>query len=146
MAMHKTSIFINRPPQEVWDFVTNPANNSQWASNNESAEWTSEGPHGVGSTRRDVGKVLGRKIESTSEITAWDPPKEFGQKSTSGPVPWESMWKLEPKEDGTQITVHTGAEVGGFFKIAEGLAVKQLGKMVDTNFDNLKKLLEDDQA
>jgi hypothetical protein len=56
------------------------------------------------------------------------------------------MWKLEPKEGGTQLTVHSGGEFGGFFKIAEGLVVKQLGKMVDTNFDNLKKLLEESQV
>jgi carbon monoxide dehydrogenase subunit G len=146
MVTHETSIFINCPSQEVWDFISNPANNSQWSSSNESAEWTSEGPPGVGSTQRDVSKVLGRRIESTSEITAWNPPKEFCQKSTSGPFPWESTWKLEPKEDGTQITVHTRAEVGGFFKIAEGLVVKQLVKLVETNIQALKPLLEEGQA
>ena len=146
MTTHETRIFINRPPQEVWDIISNPANIAQWSSNTESAEWTSEGPPGVGSTQRDVGKVLGRKIESTSEITAWDPPKVFGQKSTSGPVPWESMWKLEPKENGTQLTVRAGAELGGFFKMAEGLVVKQLVKMMDTNIEALKLLLEAGQA
>ncbi len=146
MTTFETSIFINRPPQEVWDFISNPANNSQWSSNTEIAEWTSEDPHGVGSTQRDVGKVLGRKVEGTSEITAWDPPKGFGQKSTSGPIPWESTWKLEPKEDGTQIIVQAGGEVGGFFKMAEGLVVKQLGKMMDSNIQALKLLLEESQA
>ena len=146
METIEINTFINRPPQEVWDFISNPTNNTQWSSNTEYAEWTSEGPHGVGSTQRDVGKVLGRKIESTSEITAWDPPNEFGQKSTSGPVPWWSTWILEPKENGTQLTVHTGGEVGGFFKMAEGLVVKQLVKMVDTNIEALKQLLEKGQA
>jgi carbon monoxide dehydrogenase subunit G len=146
MQTFEISIFINCPPQEVWDLISNPANNNQWSSNTEYAEWTSEGPHGVGSTQHDVGKVLGRKMEGTSEIIAWDPPNEFGQKSTSGPLPWESMWKLEPKENGTQLTVSAGAEVGGFFKMAEGLVVKQLVKMFDTNIEALKQLLEAGQA
>ncbi len=146
METIENSGFINRPPQEVWDFISNPANITQFSSNTEYAEWTSEGPPGVGSTQRDVGKVLGRKIKSTSEITAWDPPNKFGQKSTSGPLPWESMWKLEPKESGTQLTVSAGAEVGGFFKMAEGLVVKQLVKMVNTNIEALKLLLEAGKA
>jgi carbon monoxide dehydrogenase subunit G len=145
MATYEKSIFINRPQQDVWDFFTDPANSSQW-STTEYAEWTSEGPPGVGSTQRSVGKILGRKFESTSEITAWDPPNEHGYKSTSGPFPWEFTTKLEAKENGTQLNVSGTAEVGGFFKMAEGLVVKQLTKQVDTNFEALKQVLETGQA
>ena len=70
MITYEISIFINRPQQEVWDFITNPANNIQWQSSTASAEWTSEGPPGVGSTTREVGNIFGRKIEMTTEITA----------------------------------------------------------------------------
>ena len=142
MITLESSIFINRPQQEVWDFLSNPANNTQWQSSTESAEWTSEGPPGVGSTLREVGKVLMRKIESPSEITAWDPPNKHGRKSVGGPIPWEVTMKLEPKENGTQLNVHSTVEVRGFFKIAEGLVGKQFQKGVDTDFEALKLLLE----
>ena len=145
MATYEKSIFIDRPQQEGWDFFTDPANSNQ-GSTTESAEWTSEGPPGVGSTQRSAGKILGRKFESTSEITIWDPPNEHGYKSTSGPFPWEFTTKLEPKENGTQLNVSGTAEVGGFFKIAEGLVVKQLTKQVDTNFEALKLVLEAGKA
>ncbi len=141
MATYEKSIFINRPPQEVWDFFSNPANAPQW-STTESAEWTSEGPPGVGSTQRSVGKFLGRNVESTSEIIAWDPPNEHGYKSTSGPFPWEFTIRLEPKENGTQLNGRGTAEIGGFFKIAEGLAVKQVAKQLDANFEALKLVVE----
>jgi ligand-binding SRPBCC domain-containing protein len=142
MTTFETSIFINRPPQDVWDFYTNPANISQWSSNTEHEEWTSEGLPGVGSTLRSEGKLFGRKWESTSEITAWDPPNEYGQKSTSGPFPWESTIKLEPKENGTQLNAHVSGEVGGWIKMAEGLLMKQLEKQIDSNFEALKQVLE----
>ena len=116
MATYEKSIFINRPPQEVWDFFSNPANSSQW-STTEYAEWTSEGP-----------------------------PSEHGYKSTSGPFPWEFTTKLEAKENGTQLNASGTAEVGGFFKMAEGLVVKQLTKQVDANFEALKLVLETGQA
>ena len=98
----KCGIFINRPQQEAWDFVTNPANNTQWQSNAEYAEWTSEGPPGVGSTQREAAKFMGRTITAPSEITAWDPPNEHGRKSTGGPIPWEVTMKFEQKENGTK--------------------------------------------
>jgi carbon monoxide dehydrogenase subunit G len=141
----ENSIYIDRPPQVVWDFFTNPANSPLWSSA-ESEQWTTDGPHGVGSTQSAVGKVLGRNYESTAEITAWDPPHEHGRKSTSGPFPWEAKIILEPKGAGTQLNYHITGEVSGFFKIAEGLVVKQLVKAMDTNFEVLKQLLETGQV
>ena len=146
MITLEKSIFINRPPQEVWDFISNPANMTQWQGATESAEWSSEGPPGVGSTLRQVSKFLGRKIEGTSEVTAWDPPNEYGQKSVGGPITFEVTGKHEPKENGTQINVRFQAEVGGFFKIAEGLVGKQMEKQFDTDFGALKLILEAGQA
>ena len=142
MATFETSIFINRPPQEVWDFFTDPANNSKW-STTEHAEWTSEGPPGVGSTLRSVGKLLGRKVESSVEITVWNPPNEYGYKSTSGPFPFEVTNKFEPKENGTQLNAHISGEVSGWLKMAGGLVRKQTEKQGDIDAEALKRLLEE---
>ncbi len=120
MLTWENSIFINRPQQEVWDFISDPANLRKWVSSSESAEWISEGPPGVGSTAREVGRVAGRKMEGTSEVTVWDPPNEFGRKYVSGPLQGEGTMKLEPKENGTQFTAYGQVELGGIMKIAEG--------------------------
>jgi len=68
MYTFEKSIFINRDQQEVWDFISNPVNNTQWKRGAISAEWTSEGPPGVGATLREVAKFMGRTMEGTSEI------------------------------------------------------------------------------
>jgi uncharacterized protein YndB with AHSA1/START domain len=141
METFETSIVINRPPKEVWDFYTNPANNPKW-STTEHAEWTSEGPPGVGSTIRSVGKLLGRDVESSVVVTAWDPPKEYGVKSTSGPFPFETNIKFEPNESGTQLNALIMGEVSGWLKLAGGLLMSQLEKQMDTNFETLKQVLE----
>lgn len=142
MFTFEKSFFISRPQQEVFDFVSDPANATQWQSSTEVAEWTSEGPPGVGSTYRSIVKFLGRKVESTDEITIWDPPKQYSFKTVSGPIPYEATIRFESQEDGTQLTIEGQAEVGGFFKIAEGLVGKQAEKLTDTNFSALKRLLE----
>ena len=142
MYKFEKSVFIQRAQQEVFDFVSDPANEPQWQSGGGSSEWTSEGPVGVGSTQRSTTKFLGREIESTIEITVWDPPNEYTQKVLSGPVPFEANMKFEPKEDGTQIILSGQAEFGGFFKLAEGLVGKQLEKQLDNDLKSLKELLE----
>ena len=146
MIAFEKSVFISRPQQEIFDFVSNPANDTQWQGSIEAAEWTSGGSPGVGSTQRSVIRFLGRKIDSTNEITVWDPPNQFGQKSLSGPIPFEFTIKLESQENGTQLTENFQAEVGGFFKLAEGLVSRQMEKEFDTDLGALKLLLEAGQA
>ena len=142
MINFENSLFINRPRQEVFDFLSNPANYAQWQSSTEVSEWTSEGPPGVGSTQRSVIKFLGRKIDSTIEVTIWDPPQHFGFKVVSGPVPFEGTVRLESKENGTQLTQTFQGEPGGFFKMAERLVGKQIEKSVETDLNALKLVLE----
>jgi carbon monoxide dehydrogenase subunit G len=146
MITWEKSIFINRSQQEVWDFISNPANLAKWGSSTVSAEWISEGPHGVGSTAREVGKAMGRKVEGISEITVWDPPNKHARKYVSGPLQGEGTMKLEPKENGTQLTAYGQATFGGFLKIAEGLFAKLSKKQLDRDAETLKLLLEEGQA
>lgn len=142
MATFGKSILINCPQQEVFDFVSNPAKNIEWQGIAQSAEWTSEGPVGVGSALRSVDRFLGRKIESTAEVTIWDPPNRMTLKSAGGPFPFEIAFELESKENGTQLTMNVTAAFRGFFKIAEGLVGRQAQKQIDTDLEALKLVLE----
>ncbi len=142
MYQFEKSVFINRPQQEVFDFVSNTANESQWDSGGGTTEKTSEGPTGLGTTYRTTTKFLGRGIEADIEITSWDAPNEYTQKGTSGPFPFETKNTFTPKENGTQLTISGQAELSGFFKMAEGLVGKQLEKHIDTDLNLLKIVLE----
>ena len=55
---------------------------------------------------------------------------------------FEVITKFESKNGGTQVTQTFEGEVGGFFSIAEGLAIKQLQKQIETDGNAIKKLLE----
>lgn len=81
MATFTVTTFINRPPQEVFDFMTDPANSAKWQSGTESAEWSAEGPAGVGSTVHSVGRLLGRELDLNIEITQWNPPDSYSLKA-----------------------------------------------------------------
>ncbi len=139
MIKIEKSIFINRPKQEVFKYVTNPANNVQWQKSTQSAEWTSDSPPGVGSTFKIVNRFLLRNIEAINEITAWEPPNTVTVKSVKAPVPFESTYTFEAHEGGTQMTFKSQAEIGGLFKL---LVSKQFQKQLDTSLNALKLVLE----
>ena len=139
MITVEKSIFINRPLQEVFDYVTNPTNNAQWQRSTQSAEWTSDGPPGIGSTFKIVNRFLWRNMEVTAEITAWEPPNTLTVKAVSGPIPFESTYYFEAQGDGTQMTFKSQAEIGGLF---QRLIRKQFEKQLDTSVNALKLVLE----
>jgi len=89
MVKVETSVVINRPIAEVFEFVVNPEKWPQYDSGLLEAAKTSKGPMDVGATWQEVRKFLGRRIESTNAVTAYEPNKKFSFKSTSGPFPVE---------------------------------------------------------
>lgn len=139
MIIVEKSIFINRPQQEVFDFVTNPTNNAQWQKSTQSAEWTSDGPTGIGSTFKIVNRFLWRNMEATAEITAWEPPNTLTVKAVKAPVPFESTYYFETQGAGTQMTFRSQADIGGLFQRLIG---KQFEKQLDTSVNTLKLVLE----
>lgn len=145
MYQIENSIYIERPAEEIFDAITNPDKQHLWQNLTESAEWTSNGAPGVGSTMTVVAKFLGRRMEVGIEVTAWDPPYRLDWKSVNGPYPSEVTNRIQPQNGGAVLTSSSQAEFGGFFKLAEGLVARQLKKQLDTNYESLKLLLESGQ-
>lgn len=142
MVEFEHSIFVESSPQSVFDYATNPANDAEWQGSIESSEWVTDGPAGVGSEMKSIVKFMGREFESTAQITEWEPPSRFGMKVDQGPVPFELSVRVESEQSGSRVTLHGQAEVGSFFKLAEGLVGKQLQKQFETDLKTLKSKLE----
>jgi uncharacterized protein YndB with AHSA1/START domain len=146
MQNFTVSVFINRPQQDVFDFLSDPANLSKWNSNFASAEWTSSNAPGLGSTYKVLAKMSGGKDQGLFEITQWDPPQSYSYKSISRlPFPIESIESavtLAPKEKGTQITLESQFGLVGILKFAEGMFSKLATKGDGDNFDTAERLLE----
>ena len=133
---------VNASPQEVFDLFTDPTRGTEWRESAVSGEWTSEPPHGVGSTIKSLDKLLGREVASTQEVTAWDAPHQYGIKGASGPMSFEFNITLEAHDNGTKATMTVEAQSGGIFKIAENLFAKQMKKQVTADMAGLKRHLE----
>jgi carbon monoxide dehydrogenase subunit G len=139
------TIFINRPPQDVFNVLIDPDKQSLFQNMTEAAEWTSNGSPGMGSTMKVVARFLGRKIESEIEVTAWEPPHRLDFKFVNGPYPAQVTNTLEPQGEGTLLTSGSHGEMGSFFKLAEGLVARQLEKQLASNYESLKLLMESGQ-
>ena len=142
MISVQKSIHINRPVADVFAYVTDFANDAKWQADLVSSEKTSAGPLAVGTTGRYVQKFMGREMKNDVVVTAYEPSKRHGFKTTSGPVKFEGDIAFEDMGGGTHLTVSFKGEPGGFFKVAEGLIAKELDKTLSRDLAKLKELLE----
>ena len=143
MFKFEHSVIINRPVKEIFDFVTEVTNHPKF-SPSETAEWASQDAPKLGSIFRSVSRFLGRSIESTGEITSWNPPHKYSYSGNSGPITLFNQWEFEEIDGGTQVTLSGEVEAGGFFNVAEGLLAKQVDKQIPTDLSALKLLLEEE--
>ena len=142
MLKVESTTVISRPVEEVFALLSNLENYPKWSSAFLEVQKTSEGPIGVGTTWRAVQKAFGQRLESEVEVTEYEPNRKIAQESTSGPIPSEVLLTFEPVEGGTRVSVALEAEVGGFFKLAEPLVKTMVKRNIETDFANLKDLME----
>jgi carbon monoxide dehydrogenase subunit G len=142
MSKIELSVVINRPVEEVFAFANDPNNDVQWQTGVLESKQTSEGPRGVGTTDSNVIQFLGRRIESTVEITEYEPNKMVRSKATSGPIPFDSTSTFESVEGGTKVTTEAEMDFGGVFKLAEPIVMRSAKRQFEGSMATLKDILE----
>jgi carbon monoxide dehydrogenase subunit G len=141
MTRIEASAVIDRPAEVVWAYAKDIRRWPEWQSGLRDIEVTSEDPIGVHTAYRSVAQVIGRRVESDAEITAFEPPSRWCVQNTSGPYPFEACLTLEAVDGGTRVTYFAEAGAGGFFKLAEPLVARQARRTFQASLNNLKDIL-----
>ncbi len=142
MARADMSVVINCPAPDIFAYMTDVVNGTEWQEDLVEAQQTSTGPMGVGTTIREVRQFMGRRLESVFKITEHEPGRKLSFESTSGPLPLRGHYDLEPVAAGTKVIMVVEAELTGVFKMTEPLVVHSAKRQLDTNLTKLKALLE----
>lgn len=128
---------VAAPPETVFAYLSDAENNPDWQSGMVSAQWTSDSPIGVGSTYDQIATFLGRRIESTFEVEAFEPDRMIKASSISGSFPITFTRTVEPAEGGSTVTAVITGDSSGFFKIAEPIMQRMVQRSVDGDYRNL---------
>jgi uncharacterized protein YndB with AHSA1/START domain len=86
---------IDRDPQAVWDFMTDPLHEPEWIGGLKAARLQGDPPMRVGSRVERVASFLGRRIEYVNEVTELDPPHTLDMRSVKAPFPMHITYTLE---------------------------------------------------
>jgi uncharacterized protein YndB with AHSA1/START domain len=142
MATIDHTFTVNAEPSTVFGYLTDPDQATVWQSSLLEARFDPEGEIRPGTKIHEVRKLLGRKIESTVEVSEFEPNRVFGGRTTSGPIPWHFTYRFEGAGGATRIVFHMEGEPGGFFRLAEPIVVRTVEKQLANDFSTLKELVE----
>lgn len=142
MVTIENSIVIDRPPEEVYAFVTDPANEAKWHSDVLEAHQTSEGPLGAGSTISFTINFMGKK-QIDLVVRESDPPRrEVVDATSSGRMLPTFTFTFEPVNGGTRFTRKGDIRMSGWMRLMEPMMKGMATKRADGFLAKLKQLLE----
>ncbi len=143
--MHaENTVTIERPIEEVFEYVSTPENDPTWVSASLRHQRSSPGPMGVGITTEEDVRFLGRTSRYTWEVTEYEPPTVVAYRATSGLLPGTAIrLRLEPVERGTRLTHAVDLEPRGvYYKALVPLMPWVTQRLLDSLDRTLKDLLE----
>jgi uncharacterized membrane protein len=142
MSKIERSIVIERPLEEVWDFVQDTSKDAMWQTTLVESQVLTEGPRRVGTQVQEVRRFLGVQIPMTLELTEFEPRHRSSLRAVSGGIPLSGSYLLEPLDGGTKLTVTGQLEAHRLFKLAEQVFARMTSRELEASLGHLKDLLE----
>lgn len=138
MVVIENSVLIARPPEVVFDYLTDLRHELEWNPQCRSMEKISDGPIGLGT------KFLAKWKQSPLievECTAFDRPRAW-QYTNGGPLAVVFDVTLTPEDGGARLSSHFVAQPLGPMKLIFPLVLRSLRRAEKNNMRYIKEALE----
>ena len=142
MIKSEKSTIINRPVEDVWNFISNVENMPKWDRGVLEARLTSEGPPGVGSTVQIRRQMLGRQRIANLRVSEYVPNNILAIQGMRGKMTAQTGFTFKPIEGGTRLTQTSEINLVGWWKLITPILIPMLERDGREDHANLKRILE----
>ncbi len=145
MAPIVTSIEIDRPPQAVFAYATDPSTFAEWQAGVVRGCSDGDGSLGVGRTCTTSRRIGGAERVVTSEVTEFAPPARWAIRGVDGPIRAIVEVTVEPLADSTRsrVTVAVDFEGHGIGRLLVPVLVRRQARAeMPANCQRLKERIE----
>jgi carbon monoxide dehydrogenase subunit G len=141
MRFHE-SVVINRPPDEVWAFLTDFFNSPRVRPGALALRRTSPGPLASGSVAQGRQMILGFETRFTMTVTEFDPPRRAVATLAARPARGAISITLEPIADGTKVDRTTDIELHPALRLLSPVFGRLIKRQERAAAGNWKRLIE----
>ena len=145
MTRIEHTLTIERPVDEVWDYLMDARNDPVWMAHVVEVGRGGDQPPELGLEIDETVKFLGKRLPVTMRITEHEPDEPKRRSAielTGSPIPGRGSYELEPVDGGTRLRATLETDAHGFFKLAEPVFARMARRDFVGNFQNLKDILE----
>jgi uncharacterized protein YndB with AHSA1/START domain len=135
---------IRRLPEDVFDYVTDPAKLASWQAHKTLVEPLTEGPSRLGTRIRERTKPPGAKeFEQIVEFTEFDRPNRLHVHIVEGPQPIDGTWTFTPEGDGgTRVHCVVEGDLRGPTRFLSPIVSRAIARQFRGYHEHLRKNLE----
>ena len=112
MPVIDETVVIARPAEEVFDFLALAEYLPRWDSSVLECVQVGSGPVTVGTRYRGASRIVGRRIEWTTEVTEFVPGMRMTSRSVEGPLTFTVSYEVSSCPAGTTLRYRLAAESG----------------------------------
>jgi uncharacterized protein YndB with AHSA1/START domain len=140
----KETIFIRRPVEDVFNFVSDPSNDTTWRSGVVECVVQSGGPIEVGTTGSNRERLMGREVVIEWRITEYVHPERMAWEFIGGPLQSRGNYTFKDMGNlvGTTLTVNLEPAALGLAGLLMPGMVPGLRRVWHEGFGRLKRTLE----
>ena len=143
MPSAQRTIVIDRPPDDVFAFFSDPTNDQRWRAHVK--EIRMDGAPGAGRRVHQVVEgPMGRGIAADLEVTAYEPPTRYAFQVVAGPARPRGEFRFTPTgTSSTEVSFSLAAELTGWKRfLMSGPVQKSMDGEVAA-LDRAKAIIED---
>jgi len=135
---------IATPPAELFAYLSDLENLSEWQMGVKSARPTSDGEMSVGATALVARELMGQTIEALLTITEYDPPRRLAIGSEVSGVKAHGTLDLAPAQGGSATDLSFAMEIRGSMltSFMEPMIASAAGGDIDASLERLKQRFE----
>lgn len=141
-------LLIDRQPQQVFSYLTQPDSLMQWVSGLKSVEELSPAKGAASraeKTQRVVKETSGNQTHFQDQVIRFEQDELLTVQSTNGTEIITSIFQLEPTAGKTQLTYRVKIEYVGFGRLLAPFQKHELESKIETEAIKLKKLVEQNE-
>ena len=134
---------VGRPPEVVFDHLTDPSKLADWQTSKTSVEQLTDGAPRVGTRVLERTKPpRGKEFEQIVEFTEFERPRRVHMHIVEGPYPIDGTWSFEPDGDGTRVRFVAAGEARGVMRVLQPIAKLVIARQMAGYHENLRRNVE----
>jgi uncharacterized protein YndB with AHSA1/START domain len=137
-------VTIRRPPEDVFDYVSDPANLAAWQTHKTYVEQLTDGPPRLGTRVRERTKPPGmREFEQIVEFAQFERPGRLGVHIVEGPQPVDGTWTFTADgAGGTDVHCVVAGELRGVARLVAPFVARGMARQFRGYHEQLRRNLE----